>query len=413
VNYEVFQQLGLALLLGLLVGLQRERTESSLAGIRTFPMITLLGTLCAQLGLRYGEWIMAVGLAAMAAQFVLGNLVRIKSGDLDPGLTTEMAGLVMYCVGGYLVIGSFAVAVVCGGAVAVLLQWKKPLHEFATHLGEDDVKAIMQFVLITLVVLPVLPDRAYGPFAVLNPFKLWLMVVLIVGLSLVGYVFYKLLGDRVGTVFGGLLGGLISSTVTTVSFARRSRQVPGAAALSAAVIMIASATVYVRLLVLVGTVAPGHFAQLAPPLTAMLGVCVVVAGVAFWRVRAEPIQQPPHENPAELKPALVFAVLFAAVLWAVAAARHYFGAEGLYVVAVLSGLPDMDAITISTAQLVENQQVAAGTGWRLILTASLANLALKTGVVAVLGGGALLRRVAVWFGLAAAGGLLILGLWPR
>lgn len=412
-NYEAFQQLGLAVLLGLLVGLQRERTESSLAGIRTFPMITLLGTLCAQLGARFGDWILALGLVAMAAQFVVGNLARIQRGDLDPGLTTEMAGLVMYCVGGYLVIGSLAVAVVCGGAVAVLLQWKKPLHEFAANLGEEDVTAIMQFVLITLVILPVLPNRAYGPFAVLNPFQLWLMVVLIVGISLTGYVIYKLLGERAGTVFGGLLGGLISSTVTTVSFARRSRQMVGTAALSAAVIMIASATVYARLLALIGTVAPSHFYQMALPLAAMLGLCVVLAASAYWWARSQPVHQPDHGNPAELRTALVFAVLYAVVVLAVAAAQNYFGARGLYVVAVLSGLADMDAITITTAQRVESQHIAAGTGWRLIMVASLANLAFKTGIVAVLGGRDLLRRVAVWFGLAALGGLLILGLWAH
>lgn len=412
-NYEVFQQLGLSLLLGLLVGLQRERTEASVAGIRTFPLITLLGTVSGLLGVRFGEWIVAAGLVALAAQFVIGNLARIKAGDLDPGLTTEMAALLMYGVGAYLVIGSLAVAVVCGGAVAVLLQWKKPLHEFAANLGETDVKAIMQFVLITLVVLPVLPNQTYGPFAVLNPFKLWLMVVLIVGLSLVGYVLYKVLGDKAGTVFGGLLGGLISSTVTTVSFARRSRQMLGTAELSAAVIMIASATVYARLLVLVGTVAPANFHVLGPPLAVMLGVCGVLAVIAYWLARSQPVQRAQHENPAELKTALVFAALYAVVLVAVAAAQSYFGARGLYAVAVLSGLPDMDAITISTAQMVEGQRIVAGTGWRLILTASLANLAFKTGIVAVLGGGALLRRVAVWFGLAAVGGLLILGLWPR
>jgi uncharacterized membrane protein (DUF4010 family) len=171
-DYAVFEKLGLSLLLGLLVGLQRERTESSVAGIRTFPLITMLGTISGLLGVRFGEWIVAAGLVALAAQFVIGNLARIKAGDLDPGLTTEMAGLLMYGVGAYLVIGSMAVAVVCGGAVTVLLQWKKPLHEFAAHLDEPDIKAIVQFVVITLVVLPVLPHHTFGPFAVLNPFKL-------------------------------------------------------------------------------------------------------------------------------------------------------------------------------------------------------------------------------------------------
>ena len=411
-DYTIYQQLGVSLLLGLLVGLQRERAEPSVAGIRTFALISMLGTICAWLGLQFGAWVVAGGLIGVAALFVVGYLARLNKHDPDAGLTTEAAGILMYGIGAYVVVGSLPVAVVCGGVLAVLLQWKAPLHQFVARIGDADIKAIMQFVLITLIILPVLPNQTYGPFAVLNPFKIWLMVVLIVGIGLTGYLIYKLVGERAGTLLGGLLGGLISSTATTVSFARHSRRAVAGAEAAALVIMLASTTVFVRVLIEVGTVAPHSFVVLAPPLAAMLLVCGVIAFVSYRRARTRSAQPTEQENPAQLKSALIFGALYAVILLAVAAAKTNFGAQGLYAVAVISGLTDMDAITLSTAQLVEAQRLNGATGWRLILVASLANLVFKAGIVAVLGDRQLLRRVGVRFGWAILGGLLLLFLWP-
>jgi uncharacterized membrane protein (DUF4010 family) len=410
---RVFLQLGIALLLGLLVGLQRERTEPAVAGIRTFPLITIFGTVCGLLSLEHGGWVMAAGLLAVAALFVIANLALVQSGQIDPGLTTEMAALLMFGVGAYLAVGSMGVAVAVGGAVAVLLQLKKPMHQFVAAIGESDIKAIMQFALISLVILPVLPNREYGPYAVVNPFKVWLMVVLIVGIGLSGYVAYKWLGARTGTLLGGLLGGLISSTATTVSFARRTTAAPASAGTAALVIMLASTVVFVRVLIEVAAVAPGSFARLAPPLFGMLLVCVLISAGTYFFLRQEETEVAPHGNPAELKPALIFAGLYAVVILAVAAAKEHFGAGGLYVVAVLSGLTDMDAITLSTANLVENGRLAAERGWRVILVASLANLVFKAGIVGFLGARALLTRLLLMFALAGLGGALILLLWPE
>ena len=355
---QTFLQLGLALLLGLLVGLQRERTEPSVAGIRTFPLITILGTVCALLAVDLGGWIVAAGLIAVAAMFVIANLARVKAGDVDPGLTTEMAALLMFGVGAYLVVGSMGVAVAIGGAVAVLLQLKQPMHELVARMGEADIKAIMQFALITLVILPVLPNRTFGPYEVLNPFKVWLMVVLIVGIGLSGYVAYKWLGGRAGTLLGGLLGGLISSTATTASYSRRTKDAPGSANLAALVIMLASAVVFVRVLIEMAAVAPTNFAKVSPPIFAMLAVAALIATGVYFFAEHEKEQVPAHGNPAELRSALIFGGLYAVVILAVAAAKQHFNSSGLYVVAVLSGLTDMDAITLSTAQLVESDRLS-------------------------------------------------------
>jgi uncharacterized membrane protein (DUF4010 family) len=409
---NVFVQLGVSLLLGLLVGMQRERTEATIAGIRTFPLITAFGTVCAWLAAQHGGWIIAAGLLAVAALLLIANLARIKAGDIDPGLTTEIAALLLFGVGACVVVGQMPVAVALGGAIALLLHLKQPMHEFVKGVGETDIKAIMQFVLVTLVILPVLPNRDYGPFGVLNPFKIWLMVVLMVGISLSGYVAFKLLKAKAGTLLGGLMGGLVSSTATTASYSRRSARSPGSANLAALVIMIASTTVFLRVLVEVGMVAPGNFGQIGPPLATMLVACCVTTAVAFRFTRDQSAELPAQGNPAELKSALFFAGLYTVVILAVAAAKNHFGASGLYTVAVLSGLTDMDAITLSTAQLVNGGTLDANTGWRVILVASMSNLVFKAGIVAALGDRSLLRRISILFGTGLSSAIAIMLLWP-
>ncbi|MEW6305228.1 MAG: MgtC/SapB family protein [Verrucomicrobiota bacterium] len=405
------EPLGIALGLGLLVGLQRERTDAQLAGFRTFPLVTVAGTLCAQLAVNYGGWVVALGFLSVAALIVVGNLARIKAGVVDPGLTTEAALLVMYGVGAYLVAGNTAVALVVGGGVAVLLHLKPQMHEIAGRIGDRDFKAIMQFVLITMVILPVLPNKFFGPYSVLNPFRVWLMVVLIVGISLGGYVAYKIFGQKAGAVAGGVLGGLISSTATTVSYARRSRETPQLTGLCTFVILCASTVVFVRVLVLISLTAPGYLAVAGPPLGVMFAALLVLTGITWSATRKESAPMPEQENPSELKPAILFAGLYAAVLLAVAVAKEHLGQGGLYTVAVLSGLTDMDAITLSISQLVHNGQLPEQTGWRLILTAAMSNLVFKTGTVAVLGGRALLGRAGALFGAAFAVGVIILAAW--
>src|SRR4030095_16009927 len=234
-----FPQIGVALALGLLVGMQRERTGSAVAGVRTFPLITMFGTVCALLAQEFGGWVLAAGLVAMTGMTITANILKQKKGEVDPGTTTEVAVVLLFAVGA-LTVQSLELAVIVGGVTVMLLHLKAEMHRIVASIGEREVKAIMQFVLITLVILPVLPRKSYGPEGVLNPFQIWLMVVLIVGISLTGYVLFKLLGPGKGTLVGGVLGGLILSTATTYNFARLSRRDLQAAPAFAAIIVIAS-----------------------------------------------------------------------------------------------------------------------------------------------------------------------------
>jgi len=408
----VFQKLGIALGLGLLVGLQRERVASPLAGIRTFALITVFGAVCALIGQHFGSWIPAMGGLAIAALLVTGNLVQTRAKRVDPGLTTEVAALLMYGVGVYIVVGYVAVAVALGGGVAMLLYFKSPLHAFVARIGEIELKAIMQFALIALVIFPILPDRTFGPYSVFNPHETWLMVVLIVGINLGGYVAYRVFGRDAGIILGGILGGLVSSTATTVSYSRRSRADVQLSRASAVVIMVASTISYVRILAELAAVAPGALRTMAPPLGVMLGWMVLLSGAVYWLSRTEKTDDIPHGNPAEWKSALVFGGLYALIIFGIAAVKHHFGQSWLFGIAILSGLHDVDAITLSTAQLVDHQRIDVTTAWRLILTASLSNIVAKGTIAALLGSRKLAIWIAIVFAFALAGGLLVIFLWP-
>jgi uncharacterized membrane protein (DUF4010 family) len=299
-----------------------------------------------------------------------------------------------------------------GGNVAVLLHLKSQMHSIARRLEDPDFKAIMHFVLITLVILPILPNRNYGPFHVFNPFKIWLMVVLIVGISLSGYLIYKFFGERVGTVAGGMLGGLISSTATTVSFSRQTKNSPELGNAASVVIMLASAILFLRILILIGATSPSFLQLSWGPFATMLAILIGIS-VVLWRTsKRGQTAFPRQENPSELKTAFLFGALYAVILLATAAGKEYFGKQGLLLVAIFSGLTDMDAITLSLSQMVSAKQVDAGTGWRLIMIAAMSNFVFKTAVVAFWGSRQLLRRICVLFAIAFAVGLTVVLIWP-
>jgi uncharacterized membrane protein (DUF4010 family) len=273
----------------------------------------------------------------------------------------------------------------------------------------------MTFALITCIILPILPDRTYDllpPFDILNPFAIWLMVVLMVGISLGGYLIYKFLGATAGIVLGGILGGAISSTATTFSYARRSRDEPDHFLATALVIFLAATVVYGRVLLEISVVAPGYFRALATPIAIILLASILTAIVVWMRIRtrAANIAMPQQKNPTEFRSALVFAGLYVGVSLSLSAAHTHLGNQSLYAVAVLSGLTDMDAITLSSARLVQLGHEAGGLeptiGWRLIVLATLANLGFKWGICWVIGSPHLVKVVGLLFVVPALTGIL-------
>ncbi len=409
---DISYSLALSVCLGLLIGLQRQWRESEVAGIRTFPLITLLGTLIGLIEEGEPGWLAAAGLVGTAAMLILANAMKLLAAHRDVGITTEMAALLMYIVGVALASDLTGPAIVTAGAATVLLHWKRSLHEAVARIGDQDFRGIVHLVLLALVILPVLPDRTYGPFDVLNPYRIWLMVVLIVGISMAAYVTSKLLGPRVGTILGGIFGGLVSSTATTISYARRTRVNASEVPTAAIVILIASAVLNLRILVEIGAIAPRLLQTAAAPVVMMFLLISVEAALLYWPLRNRTAERGEHGNPTQIRTALTVGALYALILFVVAAVQQLYGQSALYTAGFISGLVNVDAITLSTAHLFEEGRVPAGTAWRVILVATLGNLLFKLGVVAFLGARRLLWYTGGAFLVAAVGAGALLAFWP-
>lgn len=395
--YTVFQTLGISLLLGLLVGMQRELQDTTIAGFRTFAIVTVFGSICGFLALYFSPLILGFGLLGVVAIIVVGNMMKMKSGSTEFGMTTEISILLMYGVGAYITIGPWVIGAAVAGSTAILLQLKPQFRGALARLENKDIKAIMQFVLITFIILPILPNQTFGPFDVFNPYRTWLLVVLITGISLGGYLTYKFMGDRAGTALGGMLGGIISSTATTVSYSRITAQTPSAGLHAAVVIVIASAMVYPRLAIEILVMAPDYFYQMIWPIAVMFVVNIGVAMYSYRQVRETEHEMPDQRNPSELRTALTFGALYVVILIVIAATTEYLGSEVLYLVAGISGLADMDAITLSVSQKVQAQTLTDTLGWKLILTALISNTVFKYLLVRFIGGSAVAGKVLMPF----------------
>jgi len=237
--------------------------------------------------------------------------------------------------------------------------------------------------------------------------------VFIVGLSLSGYISYKFFGSGAGIILGGILGGAISSTATTVSYSRQARRDPLATRSVAIVIMIASTVAFVRVMIAVAVVSPAFFLQVAPPLLILM-VLTLLPSLGLWLcVRRQPAEMPRQQNPTELRSAVGFGIMYSAVLFCLAAARQHFPNQGLYVVAGISGLTDMDAITLSAAKMSLADSDILRDGWRLIVLAALANLVSKAILAGILGGRRLAVELALLFSIPLIGGTAVLLLWPK
>jgi uncharacterized membrane protein (DUF4010 family) len=416
-NYEDLITLGIAFGLGLLVGLQRERTDNHMAGVRTFTLISILGVVSGFLSREFDNpFILPVMGLAITALLVTANIIKLnKFKEPDVGQTTEVAALLMFAIGAYLVLGSQIIAVVVGGTLAVLLYVKEHLHNFIDSLKDKDLAAIMTFAGISLVILPILPNKTIGPLDVLNPRNIWLMVTLIVGISVIGYFIYKFVGKKVGIISNGVLGGMISSTATTVSYARKTANTKNIDKLAAFVITAASAIALARVMIEVGVVVPEKLPEVLPPIIVEFVIMALICVALFYFINKDQgdEEMPEPKNPAQFKSALIFGLLYGFILLAVAFTKEEFGNNALYLVSIISGLTDVDAITLSLSQLMKGDGLDPSQGWRLILLASLSNLAFKGVMAAVLGTKTLAKWISITFGISIITGLLIMWLWPE
>lgn len=400
---EIVLHMAVALLVGALIGIEREKRKlreggPGIAGLRTFMMFAMSGAVAAWLSQTFDSpWPLAAGIVAAAALVIAAYLVatrrNVEGGSI--GLTTEVAALATFLLGAMAIVAPPVVTVALGVVVAGTLALKEPLHGWVDRLGVDDIYAGLKLLAATFIVLPLLPNREMGPYAAFNPFELWALVILISALSLVGYVAVRLLGTERGTALTGLFGGLASSTAVTLTFAKDSREHADRPVQAfAAGILVAWVVMFVRVAVEVGVVYAPLLPRLAWPLAAMGAVAVASAAWYFFG-RSEPAESSDLQlqTPFSLTSAIKFAALFALVLLAVAFVRQTFPGRGELVVAALAGLTDVDAITLSMATQARDGG-DAGTAVASIVVAILTNTLVKGGLVVSLGAPALRWRIA-------------------
>jgi uncharacterized membrane protein (DUF4010 family) len=415
---ELFKRLGVALAAGMLIGLERgwhERTAPEggrVAGIRTFAIIGLLGGLWALLGELIGEIVLGFAFLAFAVVMIVAR-VRAAAKVDDYGVTTVVAALVTFALGAVAVRGQLAVAASGAVVTALLLGIKPTLHGLIERIEHDELNAVLKLLLMTIVLLPVLPDRGFGPWQALNPYELWWMVVLIATMHFVGYVAVRLVGERRGIPLAGLAGGLVASTAVAVSFSRLGRKSPKASRLLAAGIVLASATMFVRVIIVVGVFEPRLLVVLAWPLGGAALTAFAAAGL-LWRpprgIKTDTSKEIIARNPFEFGMALKFGLLLAFVMLAARALKDWFGDAGIYLLSLISGMADVDAVTLSLAKLagVELTMALATAG---IALATLSNTLVKAGITAVAGGMAMVRTAGLALGASALGGAAGAAIW--
>ena len=408
---ELALRFAAALALGVLLGLERERTKpetGGFAGVRTFALISLAGALAAHFDAALAQPELALGVfGAIAGIVLVSYTVTAWRGDL--GSTTEISALLAFLLGWLCVRGEVGLAAGLAVASAAVLALKEWLHHLAQRIERADVEATLKFAIVTLVVLPVVPDRAFGPppLDAINPHEIWLMVVLISGLNFASYLLVKAVGAEHGIGLTGLLGGLVSSTAVTLGFSQRSREHPAQAPALALGILVAWSVMFVRVPLLIAVVAPGLAARLALGMAALAAPGLAVC-FALWRRQqsAATASVSAGENPFELGQAIRFGLLFGAVSLAAKAAQVYLGDSGLYLAGAIAGLTDVDAIALSMARLAAGEGASLDVAARTVVIAVIANTLLKGGLAATLGAPALRRMLLPGMLAILAGGAL-------
>jgi uncharacterized membrane protein (DUF4010 family) len=404
-SFEPWWRFGAALLIGALIGLEREfvqqrEDESDFAGIRTFSLMTLLGAIAAFVAEQHGILLFAVayiGLGFLVWASYLGDIYRGR----EEGITTEVAALVSPLLGAMVIWEQAELAVALGVITALLLSLKPRLHAVARRMSPQDLWATLEFALIAAVVLPLLPDRTFGPFDVLNPYEIWLLVVFVSGIGFVGYVLMRVLGAATGIGLTGILGGIVSSTATTLSFTGRSKTTPALSPTFGGAIVIASTMMFARVLVEVFVVHRPLLRSVIVPVGAMLITGWLVSAFLWQRGQSQASDTDGEidlTNPLNLSTAVKFGLLFAAVLVLTKAADSLFGTAGVYVASIITGFTDVDSITLSVSELAATGEIEATAATVAIILAVLTNTLTKAALAASLGSRELRRTVIPAFG---------------
>jgi len=385
----ILQQLASALAVGLLIGLERgwhTRKQSDgerVAGLRTYGLVSLLGGIWALLAQQIGMLLLGFGFIGLVLVTIAAYYQRIRERD-DIGITSVIAILLTFLLGALCTLDQTHIAAPAAVVIALLLSIKPVLHRFLRQLERIELYAVLKMLLISVVILPVLPNRSFDPWDALNPYQIWWMVVLIAAISFVGYFAVKIAGTRQGVLITGFFGGLASSTAVTLHLSRLSHAQPGYLNATTTGILAACATMFPRLLVITFIFNPRLGQQLLLPVL-LIAVLVYLLAFVFWRLakteesQARPSAHPHLRNPFQLVHALQFGLLLALIMLLSRVMVYYFGDSGIYLLAAASGIADVDAISLSITYM-SLEHLPLETASYAILLAAIVNSLVKTGI---------------------------------
>lgn len=372
----------ISIALGAFLGTEREisksRSGEKMAGVRTFALITLLGTILAHLSRDY-PYVLLVGASGFMFLIIAGYW---KIGILDVGITTEVEAIMALFIG-VLCYEERGVAVILTILVGFILAIKKSAHRLIQKISDEELMDTLKFAIIALVILPVLPREPIDPFQVLNPYNLWLLVVFISGIGFVGYFLIRIFGTQAGTGLTGIMGGLVSSTAVTVTMSHRSRQISSILFPALFAATMANSMMYLRIVVEVFVVNQELITEVWIPMVAMM-MTGLVATSYFWMKQTPQKVDVKVQDPFTLLPALKFGGFFAVVLLVSKGASLYLGEIGIYAASLFSGLADVDAVTLSMATLA-GTEVSRHVAVDAIILAAISNTITKTAIAVFFG----------------------------
>ncbi|GAB3679459.1 MgtC/SapB family protein [Salinisphaera aquimarina] len=416
-----FRNLAVALAVGLLIGLERgwqKRDADSgqrVAGLRTFAIIGVGGGVIGQLSVTMGPIVLGLGLIAIASILIAAHVLSSRA-SRDYGITSEIAAFTTFALAAMATTGSPAPAAAGAVVTATLLGLKPELHGWLERLDRDELIAALKLLMISVLVLPLMPDQGLGPWATLNPYRIWMLVVVVASISFAGHFAVRLLGQARGILTTGVFGGLASSTALTLHFARLSRRTRGLDALLAVGIILAQAMGMPRMIVVAAVASPVLARAAVVPLLVMMGVALISALLLHSRLDTSRLRAPRRLGPPfRLKDTLRFAVLLVAITLASATAHHLVGDAGVFAIAAIAAMGDLTAVTLSMAQLTQTG-VPTDTAARALVVAAMSSVLFKSLLAYLLGGqrlGLLVASSATCVAMTGAVALLImLDYWP-
>jgi uncharacterized membrane protein (DUF4010 family) len=409
---ELIRPFLFAILIGVFIGFEREYAKRKfktdyLGGVRTFTLISIFGALSGYFSVYFGNLLFLLVPFLILAGLVLINYFYMLKQTKNSHTTTGVCVFLVFILSAFVFYGFEKFALALGILIAALLSSRHYLHKFIKKITKKELHDTFKFAIITLVILPFLPNKAYGPLGVLNFYHIWLMVVFVSAISFFGYVLVKIFGAKKGVGITGIVGGLVSSTAVAMSFANKSKKNSKLFTNSFALaIIMASTMMFLRILFEILVVNSSLLASLIIPLGLMTITGIGFSFYYFKEKKKDNGHSLELKSPFTLKPALKFGLFFAFILFLSKGAQMYLGTKGIYLTSIFSGLADVDAITLSMAKLASNGTITEKVASSAITMAAMSNTLVKGGIVYFLGSKELKRRIIFVFSIILAVGLL-------